>query len=110
MKLYVEGIKIIDTYLLKEISVKTIKKQHIISEQGVIELHNDKMFLLKPNDVSKEIINIDKFRGFIDKSKFIQDEIWYQIPHEHHFEQLTIHTYKLSPNALVELVIVEEKQ
>jgi hypothetical protein len=110
MKLYIENIKNknINKNLLTDYKCTINTKKIIISEQGIIKLENNEMFMLKPNDVLKETILIDKFIGILDKSEFIKDEIWFQIPTQHILEEINVLTYELRPNGLIELVIEEK--
>ena len=110
MKLYIENIKNknINKNLLTEYKCTTKTKKIIISEQGIINLVNNEMFLLRPNDFPKETIFIDKFIGILDKSEFVNDEIWFQIPTQHILEDINVLTYELRPNGLIELVIEEK--
>ena len=111
MKLYLKDIKngSIDKNLLKEYIHNSKKNKRILSEQGLIEINQDKMFLLKVVDIPYELKDINTFRGFIDKSTFIKEEIWYQIPKKHILEETDIYTYQLRQNAMVEFIIVENK-
>jgi len=111
MKLYIKDIKNnhINKHLLKEYIHNSIKKKIIISEQGILEINKDKMYLLKTIDVPCEIISIGSFSGLIDKSEFVKEEEWYQIPKDHILEETDIHTYQLRQNALVQFIIVEDK-
>jgi len=111
MKLYLNGIlnNNINKELLKDYALNTKKKQLIFSHQGILEITENEMHLLKIKDSPSEPIMIDKFRGFIDKSEYIQDEDWYQVPQAHIMEVIIINTYELRPKALLQLVIEERK-
>jgi len=110
MKLYIDSVKnnLINKQLLKEYIHNSIKKKIIISEQGILEINKDKMNLLKTIDVPREIISIGSFSCLIDKSEFVKDDEWYQIPKDHILEENEIHTYQLRQNALVQFIIIED--
>jgi hypothetical protein len=110
MKIYIESVqnKHINKNFLAEYKCIKSKKNYIISPQGILEIDDNNMFILKSNDFPIEMVSIDKFKGMCDKSNFIRDELWFQIPSQHIIEETNFLTYQLRPNGLVELVIEEE--
>ena len=78
------------------------------SVKGIFELHQDNMYILKSCDVTPDIVKIDKFTGLLDKSRFVRDELCYQLQCEHFMEETNILTYKLRDKGLVELIIEEK--
>lgn len=110
MKLYLKNVNISDNYdeLLCDYSCNKKTKTILYSVNGIFELHQDSMYILKSCDFTPEIVKIDNFTGLLDKSHFIRDELWYQLPCEHFMEETNVLTYKLRDNGLVELIIEEK--
>ena len=110
MKLYLKNVNISNNYkdLLYEFSCNKKTKTIIYSVNGIVELHQDSMYILKSCDFTPDIIKIDKFTGLLDNSNFVRDDLWYQLPCEHFMEEINILTYKLRDNGLVELIIEEK--
>ena len=113
MKLYLKNVNISNDYddyheLLCDYSCNKKTKTRLYSAKGIFELQQDNMYILKSCDVTPEIVKIDKFTGLLDKSHFIRDELWYQLPCEHFMEETNVLTYKLRDKGLVELIIEEK--
>ena len=111
MKLYLDILKPtnINKELLKIYNNKTKIKTLVLSQQGIIQIDNIDLTLLQVTDKPIETIFINNLRGFIDKSVYTKNIKTYQIPKDHIFEEFNIITYDIRPNALIQLIIEENK-
>jgi len=111
MKLYLDILKPtnINKELLKIYNNKTKIKTLVLSQQGIIQIDNIDLTLLQVTDKPIETISINNLRGFIDKSVYTKNIKTYQIPKDHIFEEFNIITYDIRPNALIQLIIEENK-
>ena len=100
----------INSALIKKYFVKQNNITHIFSEANILELRNDGVWRILPEDLPIINVTIGKYEMLIDKSKWIKEETWFQIPTKHIHIKTNQLIYKLNKKSLVQLVIEEEKE
>jgi hypothetical protein len=94
---------------LKEYLVKEEVKVMLYSDEGIFSLENDRIFQLKPIDVSTTSHDFEGLKLLFDDSHFEKESRMSQIPANHVVQSFTRKVYSLSKryNTLLQLVVDE---
>lgn len=111
MKLYL-GNPVKNKYNVEQLTEYKYKRDItslLFSNEGIIQIHKNKMNRLKVMDVPVEQISIGEQCLACDKSKYVVDCEWFQIPTHHMVETIHYEYHRLRPGALLDLVVETRK-
>ena len=107
MKIYFPTIKLnnINPLLLEKFLFKKTNESYIYSEQGIIQIQGDKLFILNIIDEHIQTMKLDKFDIITDNSKFVIDCECVQVYPYHVEEIIHKYIYKLRKDTIIDLII-----
>ena len=107
MKIYFPTIKLnnINPSLLEKFLFKKTNESYIYSEQGIIQIQGEKLFILNIIDEHIQTMKLDKFDIITDNSKFVIDCECLQVYPYHIEEIIHKYIYKLRKDTIIDLII-----
>lgn len=107
MKIYFPTIKLnnINPLLLEKFLFKKTNESYIYSEQGIIQIQGEKLFILNIIDEPIQTMKLDKFDIITDNSKFVIDCECFQVEPYHVEEIIHKYVYKLRKDTIIDLII-----
>jgi hypothetical protein len=107
MKIYFPTIKLnnINPSLLEKFLFKKTNESYIYSEQGIIQIQGEKLFVLNIIDEQIQTMKLDKFDIITDNSKFVIDCECVQVYPYHVEEIIHKYIYKLRKDTIIDLII-----
>jgi hypothetical protein len=106
MKLYLEHVfNDKSNEQLTKYNYKIDNTTLLFSNDGVLQIHKNKVNRLKIIDVPVEQLCIGEQILTCDKSKYVIDCEWFQIPNHHLVEKIHSEYHRLRPGALVDLIV-----
>jgi hypothetical protein len=107
MKIYFPSIKLnnINPSLLEKFLFKKTNESYIYSEQGIIQIQGEKLFVLNIIDDPIQTMKLDKFDIITDNSKFVIDCECVQVYPYHVEEIVHKYIYKLRKDTIIDLII-----
>ena len=107
MKIYFPTIKLnnINPSLLEKFLFKKTNESYIYSEQGIIQIQGEKLFILNVIDEHIQTMKLDKFDIITDNSKFVIDCECVQVYPYHVEEIIHKYIYKLRKDTIIDLII-----
>ena len=107
MKIYFPTIKLnnINPLLLEKFLFKKTNESYIYSEQGIIQIQGEKLFILNVIDEHIQTMKLDKFDIITDNSKFVIDCECVQVYPYHVEEIIHKYIYKLRKDTIIDLII-----
>jgi hypothetical protein len=107
MKIYFPSIKLnnINPSLLEKFLFKKTNESYIYSEQGIIQIQGEKLFVLNIIDEPIQTMKLDKFDIITDNSKFVIDCECVQVYPYHVEEIIHKYIYKLRKDTIIDLII-----
>ena len=107
MKIYFPTIKLnnINPSLLEKFLFKKTNESYIYSEQGIIQIQGEKLFVLNIIDDPIQTMKLDKFDIITDNSKFVIDCECLQVEPYHVEEIVHKYIYKLRKDTIIDLII-----
>ena len=107
MKIYFPTIKLnnINPSLLEKFLFKKTNESYIYSEQGIIQIQGEKLFILNIIDEQIQTMKLDKFDIITDNSKFVIDCECLQVYPYHVEEIIHKYIYKLRKDTIIDLII-----
>ena len=107
MKIYFPTIKLnnINPSLLEKFLFKKTNESYIYSEQGIIQIQGEKLFILNIIDEHIQTMKLDKFDIITDNSKFVIDCECLQVYPYHVEEIIHKYIYKLRKDTIIDLII-----
>jgi hypothetical protein len=111
MRIYIPAITLskIKTDLIQKYLFKQTQLQFLLSEDGFIQIHGEKLMRLSvSNEIPLQKEKIDHLDILVDKSKWIFDEEWFQIYPSVVEESIDKYVYQIRKGSSVDLVV--EKQ
>jgi hypothetical protein len=107
MKIYFPSIKLnnINPSLLEKFLFKKTNESYIYSEQGIIQIQGEKLFVLNIIDDPIQTMKLDKFDIITDNSKFVIDCECVQVYPYHVEEIIHKYIYKLRKDTIIDLII-----
>ena len=107
MKIYFPTLKLnnINPLLLEKFLFKKTNESYIYSEQGIIQIQGDKLFILNIIDEHIQTMKLDKFDIITDNSKFVIDCECVQVYPYHVEEIIHKYIYKLRKDTIIDLII-----
>jgi len=107
MKIYFPSIKLnnINPSLLEKFLFKKTNESYIYSEQGIIQIQGEKLFVLNIMDEPIQTMKLDKFDIITDNSKFVIDCECVQVYPYHVEEIVHKYIYKLRKDTIIDLII-----
>jgi hypothetical protein len=107
MKIYFPSIKLnnINSSLLEKFLFKKTNESYIYSEQGIIQIQGEKLFVLNIIDEQIQTMKLDKFDIITDNSKFVIDCECLQVYPYHVEEIIHKYIYKLRKDTIIDLII-----
>lgn len=107
MKIYFPTLKLnnINPLLLEKFLFKKTNESYIYSEQGIIQIQGEKLFVLNIIDEHIQTMKLDKFDIITDNSKFVIDCECLQVYPYHVEEIIHKYIYKLRKDTIIDLII-----
>ena len=107
MKIYFPTIKLnnINPLVLEKFLFKKTNESYIYSEQGIIQIQGEKLFILNVIDEHIQTMKLDKFDIITDNSKFVIDCECLQVYPYHVEEIIHKYIYKLRKDTIIDLII-----
>lgn len=107
MKIYFPTLKLnnINPLLLEKFLFKKTNESYIYSEQGIIQIQGEKLFILNIIDEHIQTMKLDKFDIITDNSKFVIDCECLQVEPYHVEEIIHKYIYKLRKDTIIDLII-----
>jgi len=107
MKIYFPTLKLnnINPLLLEKFLFKKTNESYIYSEQGIIQIQGEKLFILNVIDEQIQTMKLDKFDIITDNSKFVIDCECVQVYPYHVEEIIHKYIYKLRKDTIIDLII-----
>lgn len=110
MNIQISNINInkINPALVKKYFMEKKNMTLVFSEANILELRKDGLWRIDSKDVPITSCIVGKHEMLIDKSKWIKEDEYYQIPTNHLQIKIVHQIYKLNKKSLLKLIIEEE--